>query len=159
MANYTEANEIVPGLWLGSAQAANDLAFLKRMKIGAVLNATSDLPFYHADPQVNREYTRIDVEDNLQPDQIERMYHFLNYATLFIHKNLQMQKKPVLVHCMMGMQRSACIVVAYLMKYYNLTLKQATTVVIKKRSVAFYRGMNFLQTLLWWEKALKRENK
>lgn len=157
MSQYIEAHEIVPGLWLGSAKAAQDAAFLKRSNIQAIVNATSDLPFYHADSRSNREYTRIDVEDNLQRDQIERMFHFLNYATMFLHKNHRMQNKPVLVHCMMGMQRSACIVAAYLMKYHNMPLKQAITTVVKQRPVAFYRGINFLQTLRWWEQVLKKD--
>nr|QYA18705.1 dual-specificity phosphatase [Clandestinovirus] len=152
-----EAHEIVPGLWLGSAKAAEDIKFLRSKGISAIVNATKDLPFYHADPRVDREYTRIDVDDNLQKDQIERMFHMLSHATGFVHKNHRMQNKAVLIHCFAGIQRSACITAAYLMKYYDMSLKQAIVTVVSKRPVAFYRGINFLQTLKWWEQTLKQK--
>jgi protein-tyrosine phosphatase len=58
-----------------------------------------------------------------------------------------MNKKPVLVHCFAGMQRSCAVVACYLIKYYNITPLDAINFIKKKRNVAFFGGVNFMRTL------------
>lgn len=64
----------------------------------------------------------------------------------------------VLVHCKMGISRSASVVIAYAMKAFNMSLEEALSLVKKKRSCikpnkAFcgqlktYEVRNFFQSL------------
>lgn len=54
----------------------------------------------------------------------------------FIHEVITVKKEKILVHCLAGQSRSATIVVAYLMKYQNLTVEQALQIVQEKRIYA-----------------------
>ena len=63
------ADEVVPGLWLGSRYAALDPGYLKEKKIGAVFNCTKDIPF---EPTIRRQY-RVPVDDNLQEAEIRNL--------------------------------------------------------------------------------------
>ncbi|XP_028286927.1 dual specificity protein phosphatase 26-like isoform X3 [Parambassis ranga] len=67
-------------------------------------------------------------------------------AADFIHKALKSSDGKVLVHCIMGMSRSSTLVLAYLMIYHHLPLKQALQKLIQKRAI--YPNRNFLALLL-----------
>lgn len=44
------------------------------------------------------------------------------------------KKSKVLVHCKMGISRSASVVIAYAMKAFNMSLEEALALVKKKRT-------------------------
>ena len=46
-----------------------------------------------------------------------------------------LKNNGILVHCYAGKQRSACVIVGYLMKYGNLSMKNAILAVKSKRLV------------------------
>lgn len=151
MANKTNAHEIVPGLWVGNSVAATDEKFIKNNNIKAVLNITSDIDnkFRHLK---NIEYARISVEDSLKRKDYNIMTETLPFAVEFIHKNLDLEKKNVLVHCWQGMQRSCAAVTGYLIKYHTdkaPSISKAINLIVKKRPVAFHRAsnVNFISSL------------
>ncbi|XP_070707535.1 dual specificity protein phosphatase 26-like isoform X2 [Pempheris klunzingeri] len=78
-------------------------------------------------------------------------------AADFIHKALKSPDGKVLVHCIMGMSRSSTLVLAYLMIYRHLTLKQALQKLIQKRAI--YPNKNFLALLLDLDLQLTRKKK
>ncbi|XP_026170980.1 dual specificity protein phosphatase 26-like isoform X3 [Mastacembelus armatus] len=78
-------------------------------------------------------------------------------AADFIHKGLKSPDGKVLVHCIMGMSRSSTLVLAYLMIYHHLELKQALQKVIQKRAI--YPNRNFLALLLDLDLQLTRKKK
>ncbi|XP_023264961.1 dual specificity protein phosphatase 26-like isoform X2 [Seriola lalandi dorsalis] len=78
-------------------------------------------------------------------------------AADFIHKALKTPDGKVLVHCIMGMSRSSTLVLAYLMIYRHLPLKQALKKLIQKRAI--YPNRNFLALLLDLDLQLTRKKK
>lgn len=149
------AHQVAPKLWVGDASAAKDLGFLSRANIGAIVNATRDIPNYHTDYQAKEiEYMRIPVNDSLQDVDTERMRVFLPHAASFIYKNRDLEKKHVLVHCAAGVQRSATIAAFYLHLYEDVPLTQAIEQIVRARPQAFRHG-----TQLNFRKALEKQQR
>lgn len=141
--------KIIPRLYLGNIESAEDSKFIKDKKIKAVLNCSKahDIPNHFADKGI--EYLRIPVDDSLKDRDFEKMSHLLPLAVEFINKHINIEKNNLLVHCWAGRQRSAISVAAYLVKYHGMTPKEAVTFIQKKRDEAFHFGesINFDQTL------------
>ena len=147
--NEDMGSEILPGLFIGNMYTARNKMFMKNNKIGAILNATPDVPNYFACPgEQSVEYMRINVNDN--NNDIAKMHRYLPCAVSFIYKNLVLDRTAVLVHCHAGVQRSATIVVAFIMKTKGLKLNDAVQYVLRKRPIVFSNGrnVNFKQALI-----------
>lgn len=144
-----QPNEIIPGLFVGNMYAAADSNFFNTHSIGAVLNATPDVPHYFATQKGEVEYMRVNVNDSLKVEDFNKMFKYFPSGVSFIYKNLNLEGKNVLVHCHAGVQRSAALVVAYLMFIYKMSLRKAIDFVILKRPVAFSFGksINFMSSL------------
>lgn len=116
-------------LYLGSQESAvfeqgkNDL---QNLGIGAICNCTQSFPCSHPKPM---EYTRVNIADTKNASILEH----LDAATSFIHKYIQ-KGIGVLVHCQMGVSRSSSVVIAYLMRYHQMTFDQAYDHSKKRRS-------------------------
>lgn len=137
------ANEVIPGVWLGNAISSTDREFFADAKIRAVLNCTTDTINTFASPASNGvEYLRIPIEDNLEVDQIMLAGEYLTLGVEFIRKWATLKNEPVLVHCWAGRQRSAAMVVAYLIKYHNMDLPEAIQFVLNKRPEVFHFGLS-----------------
>jgi protein-tyrosine phosphatase len=50
-------------------------------------------------------------------------------------EQVRKENKKVVVHCEVGMSRSPTIVISYLMKYQNMTLREAYNHVKKRRPI------------------------
>lgn len=146
------AHEIVPGLWLGSAAAAQDREFLASKKIHAVFNFTKDLGFAEGVPTTK---IRIPVDDNLHPEEIRNMEL---WAPDFTQKMLdEWNKGPILVHCYAGVQRSAAAVVMFMMRWTAVDPQSAIAYVQLKRPVAFRPSVNFRKAIFGFERYLNGE--
>lgn len=132
------ADEIVPGLWLGNFNAAKDDNFLTTHGIQTAFNCTKDLPFH---PIIKNRY-RVPVDDNLQEEEIRNM-ELWSYE--IVYKLIREMKKgqPVLVHCAAGMQRSAAVTAMYLITTKGMKPEEAQSYIKSKRPIAFYPGANF----------------
>lgn len=144
-----EYNEIIPGLYVGNMQSAKNKDFFKAHGIKAVLNMTPEIPHYYSNSNGDIEYMRITVNDSLQNEDFNKMFKYFPSGISFIYKNLNLEGKKVLIHCHAGMQRSAAMVVAYLMFIHRIPLKKAIDAVIQKRPIAFSfgRSVNFMSSL------------
>lgn len=133
--------EVIPNLWLGNVQDSLDSVFISNIDI--VINCTKDLKFLDE----SKKCIRIPIEDNLEDIEIQNLYSYLSKITEYIHNNLR-QGRRVFVHCFAGKQRSASVVIAYIMRYYKLDLNKAIELVKSKRMIIFTPQCNFERALI-----------
>ena len=88
----------------------------------------------------------------LKDDDTENISLYFNEIGLIIQK-----EKKVLVNCAAGISRSSTIVLAYLIKYFNINLKQAFLYTRKKRN-QICPNKKFMECLLDYELSLLGKN-
>ena len=139
-------HEILPNIWLGDMHSSVDVHFIKEKNINCVFNCTINQPFH-----INIEYKyRIPVKDNLQENEIYLMYCLLD-KTINLMKKHTLAGDNILVHCFAGRQRSVCIILAFLMKFGDMSLKNAFDLIKTKREVCGKPRLNFYKALKEYE--------
>ncbi|XP_063769339.1 protein phosphatase Slingshot homolog 1 isoform X2 [Pseudophryne corroboree] len=123
-----KASLIFDYLYLGSEWNASNLEELHNAGIGYILNVTREIDNFF--PGLFA-YHNIRVYDE---DSTDLLSHW-NEAYNFINKAKKNNSK-CLVHCKMGVSRSASTVIAYAMKEYGWSMEKAYNYVKQKRSVA-----------------------
>ena len=146
------ANEIYPNLWLGDIHSATNVRFLKEKGINCIINCTESLPFPNL-PQIIKKY-RVAVKDNLQPDQIYKLYTYLDVTVTKMY-NLLKKGNKILVHCHARKQRSVAIIIAFLMKYAQLSKEESILLLRTKRDIAGLPVINFDKALAQYESDLR----
>lgn len=151
---YEHAHMIIEGLWLGDYIAAHDFNFIKKNNIQAIVNATKDIPCKFKEI----DYLQVNVDDpgpnvHLSQVDIQEMIRMFPNILSFIERN-RVLNKNILVHCHAGAQRSAVIVLLYLMLYVFTGAKEnryqlARRYLQSQRPIVFYYGysMNFQPAL------------
>ncbi|XP_044537057.1 dual specificity protein phosphatase 4 [Gracilinanus agilis] len=134
--------EILPFLYLGSAQHAARRDTLDALGITALLNVSLDCPNHF---EAHYQYKCIPVEDNHKAD----IGSWFLDAIEFID-SVQTRQGRVLVHCQAGISRSATICLAYLMMKKKLRLEVAFEFVKQRRSV-ISPNFSFMGQLLQFE--------
>ncbi|XP_033956189.1 dual specificity protein phosphatase 13A [Pseudochaenichthys georgianus] len=141
----TPVDEVWPNLYIGNVAVAQNRKTLNKLGITHVLNTAhskqgsiGDQSFY-GDSCVYfgipaEDSDRFDLSENFKP------------AAAFIHKALKSKDGKVLVHCIMGMSRSATLVLAYLMLRQHFILRDALKHIVQKRPI--YPNKSFLSLLL-----------
>uniref|UniRef100_A0A3Q3WD82 Dual specificity protein phosphatase n=1 Tax=Mola mola TaxID=94237 RepID=A0A3Q3WD82_MOLML len=151
----TPVDEVWPNLYIGNVAVAQNRKTLHKLGITHVLNAAhskqgsiGEQSFYGN----TCVYFGIPAEDS---NSFELSQYFTAAAD-FIHKALKNKDGRVLVHCIMGVSRSATLVLAYLMLRQRFTLRDALRHVAQKRAI--YPNQHFLSLLLKLDErlALKR---
>ena len=142
------ADEIIPGLWLGNRRASQDVEWLRRKNITSVFNATKDIPFA---PGTLSMY-RIPVEDNLEDEEIRNMEHWSWEIVFKVIKDYNAGKQ-ILIHCAAGVQRSAAITAMFLIARYRCDADTAIKYIKAKRPIAFYIQANFYKAIKGFEKS------
>ena len=146
-------NEIIPNLYIGNIDSAKNLSFIKDKKIKVIINCSKQIPNFYESEKSQLEYYRVPVDDSLLNEDIEEMGKLL---PKFVHiiDNALSNKKPVLVHCYVGRQRSACIIAAYLIYKYKYSINEVYEFILSKREEAFHYGKsyNFHHSLLNYKK-------
>ncbi|KAM3862716.1 dual specificity protein phosphatase 13A-like [Diretmus argenteus] len=152
----TPVDEVWPNLYIGNVAIAQNRSALRKLGITHVLNAAhskqgsiGDQSFYGN----TCVYCGIPAEDSDQFD----LRQYLKPAADFIHKALKSKDGKVLVHCIMGMSRSATLVLAYLMLRRHLSLSDALKHLIQRRAI--YPNRNFLSLLLKLDTQLARKRR
>ncbi|XP_061261385.1 protein phosphatase Slingshot homolog 3 isoform X4 [Bos javanicus] len=148
-------NEVWPNLFLGDAYAARDKNKLTQLGITHVVNVAAGkfqvdtgAKFYRGMPL---EYYGIEADDN---PFFDLSVYFLPVAR-YIRSALSVPQGRVLVHCAMGVSRSATVVLAFLMICENMTLVEAIQTVQAHRDICPNSG--FLRQLQVLDNRLGRE--
>jgi rhodanese-related sulfurtransferase len=149
----THVQQIIPNLWLGDIEASRNENFILDKKIDIIINCTKDLPFANID---YIKKIRIPVDDNLKEKEINNLSHLIFDLACFIDVALKNNKR-ILVHCYAGMQRSAAVVAAFLIKRFKYNIKDTVSYMLKKRPQVFHYGnnINFISSLIHCEKIIK----
>ncbi|XP_039110359.1 dual specificity protein phosphatase 26 isoform X1 [Hyaena hyaena] len=135
-----------------SRDIANNRRELRRLGITHVLNASHSR--WRGTPEAYEglgiRYLGVEAHDS---PAFDMSIHFQTAAD-FIHRALNQPGGRILVHCAVGVSRSATLVLAYLMLYHRLTLVEAIKKVKDHRGIIPNRG--FLRQLLALDRRLRQ---
>ena len=126
------ASEIVEGIWLGNGTDAMDSDVLMRHCIDSIVNCAEKqtltcAKFY----PYGWNYLGIACDDDANYDILGRhREEFMSFMDKCIG-----EKKKVLVHCAAGINRSATLLIAYLVERRNMCLKDAISLCFEKRPI------------------------
>jgi len=144
-----DADEIIPGVWIGRWEPALSAEWLHSHAIQAVFNCTKQIPFHSSVPY----QFRIPVDDNLQPAEIKNMEA---WAPEIAYKMLREYNAghAMLIHCHAGMQRSTTACAFFLMVLTGLPLIRVMMMIKEKRAIAFEPSPNFGTALRGFEQVV-----
>ena len=150
-----DANPIIPNLFLGDFDAAQEAEAIKYFNIKAQLTILNALECRCIDQSVIKDndisWKWIKVDDIFHASGF--MQPHLKIGTDFIHQQLK-DNKCTMVHCWAGVSRSSTMIIAYLMKYQGFIFRDALTFVRKKRSKIHPNG-SFVSELKIFEQNIK----
>ncbi|XP_069000168.1 dual specificity protein phosphatase 13B [Embiotoca jacksoni] len=157
-------NQVWPNLYIGNEVAARDKGTLHSLGITHIVNTAHGPPnpgpgpcFYvNTGPRFYRDMT-VDYYGVEADDAIEFILSPFFYPTArYIRAALAIGGR-VFVHCLMGVSRSATLVLAFLMIVEGLKLQEAVAVVRLHRDICPNQG--FLQQLRSLDMSLERERR
>jgi len=148
-------DEIIDGLWLSNGFISDKM--ILEHKIECLVNCSKDIPFINIEkiPYKIRLF-RISVDNKINISELNNMiiaYHkIIPVIEECIHEH-----KNILIYCDCGNQRSASVVVAYMMKTFNITCGKAIENIRLKRMDVFLPKNNFKSALDKFEDDIKKQ--
>ena len=147
--HMSHPTQIFKYLYLGNFNQACNIQELKKLKINYILNCASDCYNYNLPKSVKELHLLVkDLEDF---DIIK----FFEKGNEFINK-CKLMGGTCLVHCKLGISRSATFVIAYLIKHEKLTADEAFDFVKKKR-ISIRPNNGFMKQLHIYEKICREK--
>ncbi|XP_027018081.1 protein phosphatase Slingshot homolog 3 isoform X2 [Tachysurus fulvidraco] len=145
MAQMDKPSKILDYLYLGSEWNAANFEELQKNNVGYILNVTMEIDNFFPEAFTYMNIRVYDVESTDLLSYWNNTYRFINEA----RKNGQ----SILVHCKMGVSRSASTVIAFLMKQQGWTLEEALNHVRERRPIVhpndgFYRQLHTYSGIL-----------
>ncbi|GFQ93598.1 dual specificity protein phosphatase 19 [Trichonephila clavata] len=135
---------IVQGLILGSQDVAAELKILEDFNVTHILNVGYKIPNCFESKFIYKNVEILDDPSSNIRTFFEGCFDFIDDGRL---------EGCVLVHCNAGLSRAPTIVIAYLMKKYNMTLKEAFERVKSVRS-GIRPNVGFMKVLEEFEKEI-----
>lgn len=114
---FSNADIIIPNLWVGSYRAALDENFIVINDIDIIINCTENIPFLNIknNPKLKDiELTRISVNDSLLEKDILLMEDYFKTILPYLLQKYTIENKKILIHCREGKQRSAIIAASFI---------------------------------------------
>ncbi len=121
------ADEIVPGIWIGDYNDANNPDFIRKNKIGIILNLAKELDDHHVVPGVQLVKVGLDDGTMANPGLFDKAADVISNAVA--------AKNPILVHCAAGISRSSTAVITYLMQHKGKGWRAALKMLKAKRPI------------------------
>ena len=121
-------DEVVPGVWIGTADAARNEELLEDNRISTILNMASECSYQN--PSRNIRVVRIGIDDGCMTSVgvFEKAADILRDAVN--------AGDNVLVHCAAGVSRSCTAVISYLMLYKGWGLSECLEEIREHRPCA-----------------------
>jgi protein-tyrosine phosphatase len=135
---------IMPNLYLGNINAANDIDFLQKNQISSIVNCSNEIEFHEYFKDKNK--FRLSINDNKEQENIKKFQENIFDALKFIDYEIN-KKRVILVHCYYGLMRSATVIAAYLIVKYKMSVNDAVEFLKKKNKMIFNRSYNFIEIL------------
>jgi protein-tyrosine phosphatase len=130
-------NEIIPNLFLGDVEASQDDDFISSKKISIIINCSKNLDDKYSLDLIT--YYRIPVDSNGENAEIEIFYKY-TLEILYLIVDEYKKGKIILVHSLDGDQSSASFIIAFLMLYKNIKLKESINYILSKKNDLFDFG-------------------
>ncbi|KTF91979.1 hypothetical protein cypCar_00018575 [Cyprinus carpio] len=127
MAQMDKPSRILDYLYLGSEWNAANFEELQKNNVGYILNVTKEIDNFFPESFTYMNIRVYDVEATDLLSHWNNTYTFVSEA--------RKSGQAILVHCKMGVSRSASTVIAYLMKQQGWTLDQALNHVRERRPI------------------------
>lgn len=157
-------SRILPFLYLGNLAHASNPGLLKSLGIQYVLSVGEEARGLNTPFSGNMEIppgpsasSRFMVKyvDDMYDNGVDSLWNHLENCVAFVDEARRANAR-ILIHCRVGVSRSATIVIAYLMAHYNLSLVEAYLMVRARRlSVIIQPNLLFMYELLQWEQQLR----
>jgi protein-tyrosine phosphatase len=151
MSGCVDANQILPGLWLGSIHSVKHYRSLIDAGITHVITVMAHDEVVERNIEIpdGIGWTIISVEDN----SVNHLYDHLDSALSMIEAVVQGGGR-ILVHCIGGISRSPTVVTAYIMWKLGLRLTAALAYVRERRPCiepnwTFYGDLQQFETALY----------
>ncbi len=128
---------------------AKDTTLMLEAKITGVVNCAREIDALSPADQVDRgvtAYLKLSINDVPHFD----IFDDLHTGADFVHAHVDNRRQCCLVHCAMGVSRSASVVLAYLIKHRGFSLANACLYVHGKRNVV-YPNKGFMFRLMEFE--------
>jgi len=135
-------DNVIPGLYISGADAAENVQGLKATRISHILSLCGASPTF---PQDFQYLVFRDIIDAPWQDMIS----YLPNCVQFIERGLA-EGGGVLVHCAAGVSRSATVVIAFIMYKEKISFDEAFRIVKKRRS-CISPNFGFRAQLKMWE--------
>ncbi len=141
-------NEIFDHLYLGDAGFIFDD---KLPELSLIVNCC---------PEVTINYNKLNIKPDVvylkfndDSEESDKLLKILDESKILnIMHDYISRGKNVLVHCAMGVQRSATIVACYLLKYYKADINTTILHIKHRRPQSFENGVNFTKVLQHFRK-------
>ncbi|KAI0704521.1 protein-tyrosine phosphatase-like protein [Cerioporus squamosus] len=125
------ASEILPRLWLSGLYTAVEEEQLIALGVTHIVSVIEHRPKYP--PTLKLKTLHVPLQDVEGADILQH----LDVTTAFIKSALEDKRNTVLVHCAMGISRSATVVCAYLIAAHAMPPHEALQFVISKREIVW----------------------
>ncbi|KAG0359745.1 tyrosine/serine/threonine protein phosphatase pps1 [Podila minutissima] len=154
-------SRILPFLYLGNLAHASNPGLLKSLGIRYVLSVGEEAHGLHEanammiDSDTSSSKFMVKLVDDMFDNGVDSLWKHLENCVDFVDEARRSNTR-VLIHCRVGVSRSATIVIAYLMAHYNMSLADAYLMVRARRlSVIIQPNLLFMYELLQWEQRLR----